>query len=267
MKVIIEAPRKEIEALAKAGLLVGASIVEKRPAKRRQLSRANEGALKVRLQELRAYRDVHGSFEVPRTGEHESLGEWLDKLKETYSEAPDGYRIRYLSEHAQDVLAYLAEWDKNKRVRKAVRHAPFWVSAAWAAEFMALNLRAPSQASFHPDEVAMGKWLSRWTSVKGLASVSADRDAALVASELDRVAQALRSRDSWTVTQARAEVCAWKSGSLYQAIASLCERDTKWWLHQRRESLSERVMGREPFWPTWSEWKKDGAAWVVRAGR
>lgn len=68
------------------------------------------------------------------------------------------------------------------------------VSAAWAADFMARNLRAPTQASFQPDEVAIAKWLSRWASARALATLGRAGDAAYVARELDKLTRALRSR-------------------------------------------------------------------------
>ena len=263
MKITIDAQAKDVQVLAKAGLLKGAKVLQRTPAKRRQLSKKTETVLRARLDMLRAYRDRFGSFEVPRTGIYAELGDWLDKLRETYVKAPDGYRIRYLREHAIDVLGYLADWARRKVSRMTVRSAPFWLSASWVAEFMETKLNAPSQASIHPDEVAMAKWLSRWTSQASMDRLKRDASAYYVAQELDDLAQMLRSRDRQEVDEARERIRTWRLSPMYGRIVKMCAEDEEWMTKKRRRALDERMMG-SSFWPTWSEWKRDASVWVKK---
>lgn len=267
MKITIDAKGKEVEALAKAGLLKGARVLERKAAKRRQLSRQTEAVLIMRLDQLRAYKLRTGSFDVPRTGEYAELGDWLDKLRETYVKAPDGYRIRYLREHAPDLLAYLANWAKTKVTKATVRNAPFWLSAAWVAEFMELKLNAPSQASIHPEEVAMAKWLSRWTSTDAIEKLRREPGAYEVAAELGELAQMLRSRDRNIVDSARDRVRKWRDAELYRTLASMCAGDTEWLTAKRGREFDRCVATGGRFWPTWTEWKREAAVWVTKAAR
>ena len=265
MKITIDARGKEVEALAKAGLLKGARVLERKAAKRRQLSKQTEEVLIMRLDQLRGYKLQFGSFDVPRIGQYSELGDWLDKLRETYVKAPDGYRIHYLREHAPDLLAYLSNWAKTKVTKATVRNAPFWLSASWVADFMEVKLNAPSQASIHPDEVAMAKWLSRWTSTDAIEKLRREPGAYEVAAELAELAQMLRSRDRNLVDQARESVRSWRDGKLYRTLVSMCVVDEDWLTAKRRREFDRCVETGERFWPTWTEWKREAAVWVTKA--
>lgn len=266
MKVLIDAHAGEIEQLASKGLLGGATVLERKTPKRRRLSRERTLALHVWLDTLRLYKTKKGSFDVPRDGPDAELGEWLDKLKETYIKAPDGYRISFLREHAPDVLAYLTAWAKERVARVPVRAAPFWMNAAWAAAFMEQRLNAPSQASLNPQEVALAKWLSRWTSSDALQRLSKTEQAVSAAMVLDDIAQRLRSRNSIVVAKAREEAAGWRKSSLYQLIGLLALMDTDWMSAQRRGVFERAYAGGLDFWPTSSEWKASHAVWIVKVG-
>jgi len=267
MKVIVDAKANEVATLAKLGLLKGARILERKEPKRRQLSQATEAELVKKLDELRLFRLEHGSFDIPRTGEHSELGEWLDKLKETYVKRPNGYRIRWLREHAKDVLKYLSDWSAAKVTKAGVRNVPFWLSAAWVCEFMSRKLAAPSQASIHPDEVALAKWLTRWTGTAAMQGLASKAHMSFIASTLDDVARDLRSRNAAVVDQAREVVRHWQAGPLYTSVAALCETDAEWMTGQRRRRCERQVLEREAFWPTWTEWRRDAEVWVRKPQR
>lgn len=264
MKVTIEAKTADLECLANAGLLQGARILERKDATRRQLSKETERVLRARLDDLSAFKNLTGSYDVPRRGANAELGEWLDKLKETYVKAPDGYRISYLREHAPDLLSYLAKWCASKSTREPFRNAPFWLSAAWAADFMERELRAPSQASIHPDEVAIAKWLSRWTSREALAKLGAKSDAHKIACQLDEFAQDLRSRNDTKSAEAKARISKWRSGDLYRMIVQLSKADEE--ASGVVDLNGSGCIQGEVFWPSWTEWRSSQSAWAEKDG-
>ncbi len=146
-----------------------------------------------RLEELEAYRAAHGTYNVPRAGEHAELGDWLDKLRETYAKRPDGHRIRCVVEHAPALHAYLMAWHATRLPRAACRAVPFWISACWAFDFMRAHARAPSQASSDMSEVAQARWLSRWASPTALDQLARRPFRKTVAEELSAIAHHLRS--------------------------------------------------------------------------
>jgi Helicase associated domain len=267
VKVFIEAQISDLDRLAETGLLKGARVLARRETKRRRLSRETQRLLEENLDGLRAYKARHGTFDVPRTGENKALGEWLDKLKETFVEAPDGYRIRFLREQAPDVLIYLATWCASKSKRQPVKAAPFWLSAAWAAEFMAKELRAPSQASIQPDEVALAKWLTRWTSSKSLEKLGAASLSYGLACGLDEVAQGLRSRNPVTAAAAAEKIRNWHLGGLYQMVqelfASADEAEKQTVLVVAGAGTREGHV----FWPSWTEWRSAQSSWTEARAR
>lgn len=265
MRIFIEAKPEEVQKLADAGALKDAVILERSPLKRRQLSLSTEEELVKRLALLRAFKARFGSFDVPRSGDHADLGKWLDKLRQTYVKAPDGYRIDYLRKHALDVLAYLEDWSRTKVTKVVVRNAPFWLCAAWVAEFMEEKLCAPSQASTQPDEVALAKWLTRWTSAAALKKLKRKVDAYEVVAELSELAQMLRSRDVRIRAKATPRVQAWRNGDLYQRLARFCENDPNWDEDRERMGFAHVVEQRGRFWPTWLEWRGAQVVWKAKA--
>jgi len=262
VKVFIEAGISDLDRLADTGLLKGARVLARKETKRRQLSRATEQLLEDNLQLLRDYKARHGTFDVPRTGANKALGEWLDKLKETYVKAPDGYRIQFLREKAPDLLMHLANWCASKSARQPVRAAPFWLSAAWAAEFMATELRAPSQASIQPDEVALAKWLTRWTGSDSLERLGHGTLSYSVACGLDEVAQGLLSRNPIKVAEAENKIREWHRGGLYEMVSTLFQSADEAERRMVTAIAAPASVAGHVFWPTWTEWRSAQSSWV-----
>lgn len=252
MKILIEAGERELEALGRAGVLQGALVLQRTQLKRRRLSKENESTLIRRLEELRRYKQEFGTFEVPRSGSDAELGDWLDKLRESYVKAPDGYRIKFLEEHGRDLLGYLEEW-ANQRVRRLVpRPAAFWMSAAWAAEFMEKNLRAPSQGAVCPEEVAIAKWLTRWNNDANVKKLKPMEQG--IAVDLDEMASQLRRRNRRCVINGKLSALSWRSGGVYEGILLVSNVGAL----VDAQALKRQ---RANFWPTWLEWKSEEWAW------
>ncbi len=228
-----------------------------KPATRRRLTRKTLAQLKTKVDELVAYKAKFATFDVPRDGPFASLGDWLDKLKETYAKRPDGYRIQWLSAHRPDVVRYLEAWKRDRVCKAPASNQPFWLTAAWALEFMGTHLEAPSQASAFPDEVALAKWLSRWTSDMAMQTFEARSGQAEVATSLDWMAQELRSRYQVTRESTQRAISNWTQLPLYDQIAALYERDLVSAGNDPRARASFEALksARTRYWPTWAEWK------------
>jgi len=143
--------------------------------------------------------------------------------------------------------------------KQPAMNQPFWLSAAWALEFMGTKLRAPSQASFWPDEVALAKWLSRWTTDAAIEKLRRCQGRAEIAIDLDRLVQGLRSRRQAIVTGTKTGLADWLNGDLYARIAKVAELDAEWMTEDRRLEFNRKLQAGRRFWPSWRDWKRETA--------
>lgn len=227
--------------------------------RRRSLTHRALLDLGLRLEELERYRAAHGTYDVPRAGEHAELGDWLDKLRETYAKRPDGHRIRCVIEHAPALHAYLMAWHATRLPRAACRAVPFWISACWAYDFMRGRARAPSQASSDMSEVAQARWLSRWSSPAALAQLSARPFRKTVAEELSAIAYHLRSAPPFTPGMVLPPILAQQFLQTYDTLAALASEEVQPCVTSpyvpMRAVLPAILARRARFWPSWAEWR------------
>lgn len=256
MRVLVELSEDAVVRLAELGLVDQVDLATARAPKRRQLSAATVRELKERLAELRWYHAQHGNYEVSRHGEHWKLGEWLDKLKETYRRRPDGYRTQWVREHEPQLHRFLCSWSTAVPLSTGTygrRATPFWLSAAWTFQFMLERHRAPSQAVVDPVEVALSKWLSRWSCQAALERLRQKETRADIVKQLSSLAGMLRSRIHEEQSAAISELGLGYEHPVYRSLAMLCMCDgcdgwaTDAW-------IATAIMNRERFWPTWSQW-------------
>lgn len=253
LKCVVEISPEGVVKLAEMGLIKGAQVIGRNGPDRRAMSRSVERQIEACVDELRKCRRSDGSFDVSRTGDRAVLGKWWDKLKETYLTKPDAARIEWLKNHAPDLLVELEKWKRARVPRGGKRNQPFWLSAAWVFEWMLTTCQAPSQASVDPHEIAMAKWLSRWTAGGAVAALpsGAHRE---VAGELDMLAVALRSRRMEVRNKAVVELRKGYRHRLYAGLAELCKQDRRWARPDQVLMCREKIDRQLSFWPSRAEW-------------
>lgn len=221
-----------------------AALQPRRPARRR-VKEATRLDLERRIGELVKYQRAHGSFDVPRSGKHAGLGDWLDKLKETFCSRPDGSRIQWVREEAPEVFRYLSEWKAGKQPRKRAGRTPFWLMAAWAMDFMHEHRRAPWSRSANRNEVRLATWMRRWTKRHGLEMATQEHARYRVAIGLLKL-----SRDVANVVEKDPAypACSY-ANDLFAQIAQLClgcNRATP----MTRAQFAEAIAAKKRFWPS-----------------
>lgn len=233
-----------------------------RPARRRALSQRVMRDLTLRLEQLEAFRAVHGTYDVPRVGEHAELGDWLDKLRETFAARPDGHRIRCVTQEAPALHAYLMAWRATRPMRAPSRPVPFWISACWAFDFMRSHARAPTQASTDMVEVAHARWLSRWSNIDATTALARRPFRKTVACELTEIAARLRRGPSLTPGCVPPDV-ARLFAQAYETLAALASEEVQpcpTSLCLPSQAVLPPILARRGrFWPLWDEWNARNA--------
>lgn len=225
-----------------------------RDTPRRAMSRRMLEDAAYRLAQLEAYRLEHGSYDVPRDGEHGTLGDWLDKLRETFAKRPDGHRVRWVAQHAPSLYEHLQRWVATRHAQSQQRstNIPFWISACWCFDFMRTRLTAPSQASADPFEVSLARWLSRWSNASACTQLQRRPFRHSAGAELYAIAEHFR------LSLCAPDAAAAMFEAAHRTLTALADEEATgvqaaaWPIS--RTTLAHAASHGGCFWPTWQQW-------------
>jgi len=255
----IELSEREFARLRARGELAGATVLRQEDSRRRRLSASLAVSFEMRIAAIARFQEAFATFEVPRSGPHADLGRWLSKLRETYTSGSDAERCKMVQARLPALHEHLLAWARRRKTRRPL-HAPAWLQAAWAMDFMSMMLRAPSQASPIAAEIACAKWITKWAPVRlvGPQDWAAEQQLGVavfnLASELRRPETALA---------ARAAVAVWHEGPVFELIVRLAKAPGEGPL---TAGQLQRIAAREAFWPSRTQWEHKHRASVDEQG-
>lgn len=224
--------------------------------KRRAMTQASRERLQAMVTSAVEFLTTHGHLRVERVGANYPLGDWVDKLKETYRARPGSAREQWLAAEAPALHAEINAWrlassGKGARSARAVP-AEFWKSAGQYFEVMYSTGMPPSQASEDRRVVALAKWLSRWMQPTSLYRLQTAPWRVEVIQELRRLTKSLRSKNVLVLYPARTELDAWKSHKLYGLIAAAALAESTGDAAASKGTLVAAMEEKAPFWGTLS---------------